>query len=317
MAIFIYAIKNNKQKEVLGMGKFIKYQHIQRYGTFRVLGIEQGRTYIFPKLDGANSTVWCGDSPEDVRFGNRNKELLLEDDSNNFYLKFHEDENIRAYLKAHPTHRLYGEQLESAKLQTYREDAVGKFYVFDVCIENEQGNIEYLPYEVYKPLLEEFGLNYIVPLAIIENATYEDFEKWLNENVYLVEEGKGLGEGIVVKNYAYKNSRGEILWAKILTKEFLDKHRHKAQFIIEEDIVAKYCTVDFIEKEFDKLITEKGDLKKCMPILFDRIFEVLIEEEIMNIIVKYKAPVINFSSLKSLVVYKIKETKSDIFGKKK
>jgi len=37
-------------------GKFMKYQHVERYGTDEVEGIELGETYIFPKIDGTNGS---------------------------------------------------------------------------------------------------------------------------------------------------------------------------------------------------------------------------------------------------------------------
>ena len=41
--------------------KFEKYQHVERFGTSEVEGIELGRTYVFPKLDGTNASVWLED----------------------------------------------------------------------------------------------------------------------------------------------------------------------------------------------------------------------------------------------------------------
>ena len=34
---------------------FLKYMHLERYGNEEVDGIEQGTTYVFPKLDGTKS----------------------------------------------------------------------------------------------------------------------------------------------------------------------------------------------------------------------------------------------------------------------
>ena len=41
--------------------------------------------------------------------------------------------NLLEYLKANPTHRLFGEWLIPHRLRTYRDDAWKRFYVFDVC----------------------------------------------------------------------------------------------------------------------------------------------------------------------------------------
>ena len=36
---------------------FVKYMHLERYGM-KNDGIEQGTTYVFPKLDGTNAQLW-------------------------------------------------------------------------------------------------------------------------------------------------------------------------------------------------------------------------------------------------------------------
>ncbi len=36
----------------------VKYMHLERYGNEEVDGIEQGTTYVFPKLDGTNAQLW-------------------------------------------------------------------------------------------------------------------------------------------------------------------------------------------------------------------------------------------------------------------
>ena len=37
---------------------FKKYTHIVRFGHDEVEGIEDGTCYVFPKLDGANASIW-------------------------------------------------------------------------------------------------------------------------------------------------------------------------------------------------------------------------------------------------------------------
>ena len=63
-----------------------------------------------------------------------------------------------------------------------------------------------------------------------------------------MKDGEGSGEGVVIKNYDYKNKYGRQTWAKIVTNEFKAKH-HIAMGapvvgceIVEEKIVAKYVT---------------------------------------------------------------------------
>lgn len=38
--------------------EFKKYQHVERFGTDETEGINIGKCYVFPKIDGTNSSVW-------------------------------------------------------------------------------------------------------------------------------------------------------------------------------------------------------------------------------------------------------------------
>lgn len=60
--------------------EFKKYQHLERFGNDEVEGIELGKLYIFPKLDGTNAQVWLDDEGN-IKAGSRNRELTLEKDN--------------------------------------------------------------------------------------------------------------------------------------------------------------------------------------------------------------------------------------------
>lgn len=301
--------------------EFRKYQHIERFGTDEVDGIEFGKCYIFYKIDGTNASVWL-DKEGKVKAGSRNRELTLENDNAGFYNAIINDERIINYLNTHPSHRLFGEWLVPHTLKTYRQDAWRKFYIFDVCLDKEDG-LEYIPYDIYKPLLEEFNLNYIPPLAIITNPTYESLIKCLEKTgQFLIEDGKGIGEGIVIKNYDFYNKYKRQTWAKIVANEFKEKHHKemgcpeiKTEKMIEEKIVDDFCTESFIEKEYTKIVIEQnGWQSKYIPMLLGRVFSELIKEESWNIVKKYKNPKIDYKTLNALVIRKIKETKKEVFA---
>ena len=142
-------------------------------------------------------------------------------------------------------------------LKTYREDAWRHFYVFDVMEHIEDGSERYLSYSEYKPIMDKYGIDYITPLCSLNNASYDDFVKNLDKNVFLIEDGKGCGEGIVIKNYDYKNKFGNIIWAKIVTSEFREKHARtfnntdkpqECKQMTEIEIVEKYVTSALCEK---------------------------------------------------------------------
>lgn len=302
--------------------QFKKYQHIERFGTDEVQGIEIGNTYIFPKIDGTNSSLWLNDEGI-LCAGSRNRQLSLENDNAGFfdYIVNKSDLKFLNYLLKHPNHRLYGEWLIPHSLKTYRNDAWRRFYIFDVCIDKDNDSVEYIPYDIYKPMLEEFNFDYIPPIAVIKNGSYEYFINCLEKNGFLIEDGKGYGEGIVIKNYDFYNKYKRQTWAKIVTNEFKEKHHKKmgtpiveTEKMIEERIIDEFCTESFINKEFSKIINEMdGWQSKYIPMLFGRIFNELIKEEMWNILKKFKNPTINFKTLNTLMINKIKIVKNEIF----
>lgn len=303
------------------MMEFLKYQHLERYGNDEVEGIEFGDCFIFPKLDGTNASVWLNREGE-IKAGSRNRELTLENDNAGFYAYVLSNEKIKKYMRKHPTHRLYGEWLVPHTLKTYREDAWRRFYIFDVVIDKEDGAIEYIPYDIYKPLLDEFELDYIPPIAKVRNPTYDVLLKLLEKNQFLIKDGEGNGEGIVIKNYDFYNKYKRQTWAKIVTTEFKEKHvktmgynEIKGKKMVEEQIVEDFCTEAFIEKEFAKIVNEqKGWKSQYIPMLLGRIFSELVKEETWNIVKKYKNPKIDFKTLNALVVQKVKQVKREIFS---
>ena len=302
--------------------EFRKYQHIERFGTDEVENINIGKCYIFPKIDGTNSSCWLNADGE-LRCGSRNRELTLEKDNAGFYAAMIKNENVINYLKAHPTHRIFGEWLVPHTLKTYRADAWRKFYVFDVAIDNDEleRGLEYIPYDIYAPMLEEFGIEYIAPLRIVKNGDYEYFIHCLEVNDYLIEDGKGVGEGIVIKNYNFYNRYGRQTWAKIVRAEFKEKNRRvmgapeTEKIMFEEKIADQYVTEALVHKEYDKIRVEcNGWSSKYIPRLLNTVFHVFIEEEMWHILKEYKNPTINFKTLNTFVIGKIKRVMPELFN---
>jgi hypothetical protein len=293
--------------------EFLKYQHIERFGTDEVDGIEIGECYIFPKIDGTNAQVWLEDGQ--VKAGSRNRELTLDNDNAGFYNSIINDENIKSYLTAFPDHRLYGEWLVPHSLKTYKDDAWRKFYVFDVYVEGAP-----LHYKVYKPLLDAFEIEYINPIRIIKNGGYEDFVRCLDENHFLIKDGHGTGEGIVIKNYDFKNGHGRTTWAKIVTSEFKERHCKEMGAPITDarpvecEIADKYITTAFVEKEFEKIkVEQNGWASKYIPMLLGKVFYELINEEMWHIVKDFNNPRINFKTLNAMCIQKVKAVKAELF----
>jgi hypothetical protein len=295
------------------MMEYKKYQHLERFLTSEVEDIELGECYVFPKIDGSNSVLWWN---EGLRAGSRNRELTLEKDNAGFYAWARQQEKFYDFFKSIPYVRLYGEWLVKHSLNTYREDAWRKFYVFDVC----DNTGEYIHYENYKPLLEEYEIDYIPPICKITNGSYEQFIDQLKKNVFLIEDGKGAGEGIVIKRYNFKNKYGRTTWAKIVTSEFKEKHAKvmgasevKAKDLIEEQIADKYVTHALVEKEYAKIVNDSGWQSKNIPQLLNTVYYNLVKEESWNFVKDLKNPKIDFKRLQHFTFNNVKKHKPELF----
>lgn len=305
---------------------FKKYQHLERYGTTEVQNIELGECFIFPKIDGTNASVWFHNG--EIQAGSRTRHLTLEKDNAGFYAWVLEQENIKNYLKENPTHRLFGEWLVPHSLKTYRENAWRRFYVFDVVIDRNEEDLShendekftYIKYNDYKPLLEKHSIDFIPPISVIRNSNYEQLVNQLMKNDFLIEDGKGYGEGIVLKNYEFKNKYGRRTWAKIVTSEFKEKHAKvmgksttEGKKMVEEEIAKEFVTTALIEKTYAKIENNGGFTSKKIPQLLNTIYYDVVKEDCWNFVKKYKQPTINFKTLQHFVFAEIKEKASNLF----
>lgn len=285
---------------------FVKYQHLERFGTQETDGILDGTVHIFPKLDGTNASIWWDDG---LHFGSRNRELTPESDNAGF-MNTMVKTSINDFFEVFPNRRLYGEWLVPHTLKTYDARAWRRFYVFDVMI-----NDKYLHYDEYSHILSEFGIDYIPPICTMERATPDMLLEASQKASFLIEDGKGNGEGIVIKNYDYKNKYGRQTWAKVITNEFKSEH-HKVMGaplvlgtkMVEDEIVEEFVTESFVLKEKAKIENEKGEWNsKMIPMLLGVVFYELIREETWNIMKKHKNPKIDFGLLNKLTIMKTKK----------
>lgn len=300
--------------------KFTKYQHLERLGTEEVEGIQTGTVYVFPKLDGTNGSVWL-DAEGNLKAGSRNRTLTLDHDNAGFNKWVLQNEDMfRGYLDEYPDRILYGEWLVPHSLKTYRDDAWHRFYVFDVYAPDHEGELQPLPYENYKDELKANSIDYLSPLRIIKNGTDEQFRRCTEENTYLIQEGQGVGEGVVLKNYGWTNKYGRTTWAKIITNSFKEQHYKEMGAPIlgglseEERIVNQFVTQHLVDKTKAKIEVERdGWHSKCIPELLGRVFHDLITEEMWIILKEYKNPKIDFKYLQRLTIAKVKELKPEVF----
>jgi hypothetical protein len=169
-------------------------------------------------------------------------------------------------------------------------------------------------------LLESKNINYISPISIITNASYEQLVNQLMKNVFLIEDGKGVGEGIVIKNYDYKNKYGRQTWAKIVTSEFKEQHSKvmgasemKGAKMVEEEIAEKYTTKALCEKVYSKIENENGFSGKNIPQLLNVVFYDIVKEESWNFIKEFRNPTINYKTLQHFVFAKVKDRIPHVF----
>lgn len=295
---------------------FKQYMHIERFGNTEVQGIELGECYIFPKLDGTNGSIWIHD--EKFHAGSRKRELNIDNDNAGFYSAMIDNGPIHLFLSENENLRLFGEWLVPHTLKTYKNDAWHKFYVFDVYDDSQE---KYIHYNEYQPLLEKYNINYVPPLCIIKSATYDNLLTELNNNTFLIKDGAGIGEGIVIKNYNFVNKYGRTTWAKIVSNWFKSEHTKKLGpvikdmgVLVEEKIVSEYINDHFVNKVYAKIVNEmEGWGSKYIPRLFNTVYYDLVQEELWDICKKYKNPTINFKTLYSLIILQIKQIKPELF----
>lgn len=295
---------------------FREYMHVERFGNDEVQGIELGECYVFPKLDGTNASVWV-DENYNIRAGSRKREITPDNDNAGFAKFALNDARIIGFLSEYPGFRLYGEWLVPHTLKTYSKDAWRKFYVFDVFNHYLDS---YVPYNEYKEYLEKHDIDYIPAYSTMKNATYDHFLIELNKNDFLMSEG--VGEGIVIKNYNYKNKYGRTTWAKLVTSTFKESHKRvmgpdekRFSDLIEEKIVDEFLKQDIVEKVYAKISNEEdGWNSKYIPRLLGTVYHDFVTEELWQGLKKHKNPTINFKTLNSLIVNKTKESLPHVFS---
>lgn len=299
--------------------EFKKYLHLERYGNTEVEGINLGTVYVFPKLDGTNASVWMDDGLN-LSAGSRNRILSIENDNAGFtnWLSINGGENsqcIADLLTFNPDFRLFGEWLVPHTIKDYRDDAWRKFYVFDVY-DNETER--YLPYEEYKAILDEYGVEYIPCQKIIKNGDFENFAHEARNADYLMKLGS-VGEGVVLKNYEFINKYGRYAAAKIVNTEFKTDFRKKlgtptVEGKMKEQEIADLFPAEIAHKTLAKIESENGSFgSKDIPRLLDQSYFDFFKEELWDAIKKTKAKSIDFSALRSLVYQKVKEACPQIF----
>lgn len=301
---------------------FEKYIHLERFGTDEVDGINIGDCYVFPKLDGTNASVWM--EGMEIKCGSRNRELSLDDDNAGFmnwvYGESQEALDLRTFLMCHPGLRLFGEWLVPHSLKTYRDDAWRKFYLFDVMTPGG----EFMHYDHYSAAAKGFGVDFIPCTLKSRNPTYEILQRATEDNRFLIQDGQGHGEGVVIKQYGWKNRFGRTTWAKLITNTFKDKHIQEMggsvvnAKLVEEEIADEFITPHMVEKIVAKIRVSKGEEAsfgaRDIPQLLGMAYHDLVVEELWQALKKHKNPKVDFKTLNHCAIRRVKLLKPELFG---
>ncbi len=161
-------------------------------------------------------------------------------------------------------------------------------------------------------------------MAQIDNPTFEQLTELVKRNHYLMIE-ENVGEGIVIKNYDYRNRFGEIVWAKLINDNFDNRSgSNKAKVSatnlnqnIEQEIAQRYCNEFLVNKEYSKIINDDPGVEKkiLIPRLIENVFHSLFEDDLYDACKYHKLPTINFSLLKKECVKTIREIMPNLFTK--
>jgi len=287
---------------------FVKYQKVRRLGDIYTNGILSGEVYVFPKLDGANGSVWFDEDKQKVMCASRRVVLKPEKTNQGFYNYVQKHEDLRRLVNTYPTLRFYGEWLVPHSIKEYKDDAWEKFYIFDVVSPDGY----HLPYPKYKKMLEEFDVEVVPPIKKLMNPKEDDIIDLAREVDYLMKDGK-TGEGVVAKNYDFVNRYGEQTWAKVVTGEFKKKNYEtfgspKQTVLVEEKIIDNFLTEEFVRKEMSKMGYDLNNYpNEIIGEFLGRTWRTFIEEETFNMIKEFKNPRLNFGFLNKLFIDEVKK----------
>ena len=294
--------------------QFRKYEKIHRLNKEETDGILNGIVNVTEKLDGANLSVWLGDSGE-IRVGSRNNDLT--DNGNEFngavhYCNAHM--GIRKFFEKNPTHRLYGEWLVRHTL-SYNETAYKKFYLFDVYDHRDNKFLSQMEVQAFGKFYE---IDCVPDLGEFENPTLQELTKLVEGQPSIYGKTR---EGIVIRNTEFVNVFGDKCNAKIVSEGFMEDNgimfggnNKYSECYWEQYISNKYIDVARVQKIMNKIqpeINKRLDMEH-IPRIMGTVYHDLITEEAWEI--ANKAKKIDYDILKRICSKKIKQVYIDILN---
>lgn len=289
------------------------YGKIHRLGKDEVEGILDGTCSVQEKIDGANTSIWLDDEGN-LKMGSRTRILRDDEDFNGFvsYVKAHE--GIVELLKANPNFRLFGEWLVRHTI-AYKETVYKKFYLFDIWVEAGEES-EWKTEADVMHLAKAYNIQTVPMWGSFENPTPEVLKEFVGKTEF-----GDRGEGVVIKNYDYRNKFGDCVFAKLVSNEFMEDNavvfggnNKFAKTYYELWAVNKYMTLARVQKVMNKIqpeVNEKLDMKH-IPRICNTCYHDLITEEMWEI--QSKVPAIDFKDFRRLAFKKAKAIFIDILN---
>ena len=311
---------------------FIRYQHVERIDAEEAEGLLDGVCHIFPKMDGSNMCAYSEDG--EVRTMSRNKEIHPPEPFAEFIKG---NEGVRRFLADFPGLRLYGEWMVPHTVRSYVPETWNRWFVFDVTAEDPDAEYgwgdgkllscagrTYIPYEEYSPILDAYDIEFIPPLAVIDHPCMEELERIADEgNTWMVADGAGCGEGIVVKRYGFVNKYGRTNWAKVLNRSFCvfkvasrgNRSEEKRDgTTTEREIALKYVTQELVDKEYSRIRAESESGKAVPGQLLGTVWHCVVTECMWDAVKRFKSPVVDFKLLRRECELRTKMMRPEVFG---
>lgn len=312
---------------------FVKYQHVERIDSVDVQGLLDGKCSIFPKMDGSNMGVYSEDGK--MRMMSRNVDIT--DSEEPFAVFARSNDSIVRFVRDFPGIRMYGEWMVPHTVKSYIPEVWGRWFVFDLAVDDHDAvysytdkdgsertldcrNRGYIPYEEYVPVLEAYGIEYVERLCVEDRPTQERLQEIADrEDSWMM--AVGCGEGIVVKRYGYRNPYGFSVWAKVINSEYskfktefrrLKREAADAGGTIEYKIAITYVTPDMVNKEYDRIRVDQGDVNPRM--LLGTVFHCLIKEHTWDAIKKFKIDRLDIKNLRRECEMRVKMVRPEVFG---
>lgn len=287
-----------------------RYQHVERMGKDEVEGLLlHGEVLVQTKLDGANMTV-AWDSDRGLIIASRNKVVSVGGDPPTGFggaVEWILGSGLPAFCKE-DGRIVRGEWLVRHSV-AYATERYKQFYVFDV--EDRRGEFFY-PDE-YRSELDQLRIPYIQDICRLINPSLEDLIPYSQGPD---EFGAQQKEGVVIKQYGFKNQWGNTVWGKIVSADFKEKNKlffGAGKKTIQQEgpellFVSRAVTPELVMKIIHKIKDARGSVDvKNMKEVLERAYYDAFTEELWEFVKNHRIGPMNFKETRRLCDHKARE----------